>query len=142
MLRIKRLLPNATVHAPAYAGDAGYDLASVTDLVIQPGEWQAVPTGIALALPAGTVGLIHPRSGLAAKHGITVLNAPGTIDSGYRGHVKVLLINHGREAYFIEAGERIAQLLIQQFETPVIALVDDFGDTDRGSAGFGSSGTT
>jgi len=129
-------------HLPTYArdGDAGADLYSLHAVNIMPGEYKLVSTGIAMAIPQGYVGLIHPRSGLAAKHGITVLNAPGTIDAGYRGEIKVLLINHGKEIYNIERAERIAQLVIQKVENVFFEPVDELDVTERGIGGFGSSG--
>ena len=129
-------------HLPTYArdGDAGADLYSLHAVNIMPGEYKLVSTGIAMAIPQGYVGLIHPRSGLAAKHGITVLNAPGTIDAGYRGEIKVLLINHGKEVYNIERAERIAQLVIQKVENVFFEPVDELDATERGIGGFGSSG--
>jgi len=129
-------------HLPTYArdGDAGADLYSLHAVNIMPGEYKLVSTGIAMAIPQGYVGLIHPRSGLSAKHGITVLNAPGTIDAGYRGEIKVLLINHGKEIYNIERAERIAQLVIQKVENVFFEPVDELDATERGIGGFGSSG--
>jgi len=129
-------------HLPTYArdGDAGADLYSLHAVNILPGEYKLVSTGIAMAIPQGYVGLIHPRSGLAAKHGITVLNAPGTIDAGYRGEIKVLLINHSNEVYFIARAERIAQLVIQKVENVIFEPVDELDATERGIGGFGSSG--
>jgi len=129
-------------HLPTYArdGDAGADLYSLHAVNIMPGEYKMVSTGIAMAIPSGYVGLIHPRSGLAAKHGITVLNAPGTIDAGYRGEIKVLLINHGKEAYNIDRAERIAQLVVQKVEGVFFEPVEELDTTERGIGGFGSSG--
>lgn len=138
--------------APTYAhpGDAGADLSARHDVVLEPGERALVATGVALALPVGYVGLVHPRSGLAARSGITVLNAPGTIDSGYRGEIKVILINTDRDsAVTIERGDRIAQLLLQRVETARFDVIDSFDDADdsiedagpgRGDGGFGSTG--
>ncbi|MFW0112157.1 dUTP diphosphatase [Rothia sp. CCM 9417] len=128
---------------PAYAqpGDAGADLRSRIDLTLAPGERALVPTGVAIALPEGYVGLVHPRSGLAAKHGITIVNAPGTVDSGYRGELMVSLLNTDREKSFaVKRGDRIAQLVIQRFETAIFSLVDELDETERGSSGFGSTG--
>lgn len=128
---------------PAYAqpGDAGADLRSRIDLTLAPGERALVPTGVAIALPEGYVGLVHPRSGLAAKHGITIVNAPGTVDSGYRGELMVSLLNTDRENSFeVKRGDRIAQLVIQRFETAIFSVVDELGETERGSSGFGSTG--
>jgi dUTP pyrophosphatase len=128
---------------PGYAhpGDAGADLRAAEAIVIPAGERRTVRTGVSVALPAGYVGLVHPRSGLAAKHGITVLNAPGTVDAGYRGEILVTLLNTDKESEFsIEPGDRIAQLLIQQVETAHFILVERLPDTLRGDNGFGSTG--
>lgn len=136
-----KLLTNGV--APSYAreGDAGADLRSAEDLIfIFPGERVLVKTGISIALPDGYVALIHPRSGLALKNGITVLNTPGTIDSGYRGEIAVLLYNAGSDAFTVNRGDRIAQMVIQKFETAEFEVVDALTDTDRGDGGFGSTG--
>ncbi|KAF0847605.1 deoxyuridine 5'-triphosphate nucleotidohydrolase [Nocardia caishijiensis] len=125
----------------AHPGDAGVDLCTTEDVIIEPGERVLVGTGIALALPVGTVGLIHPRSGLAAKAGLSVVNTPGTIDAGYRGEIKVCLINHDpRTAVELRRGDRIAQLLVQRVELVEFTEVDDLDDTARGAGGYGSSG--
>jgi len=139
---IKTLKLNSDARLPAYAkaGDAGADLCSAHATTLLPGEFKLIPTGIALAIPLGYVGLIHPRSGLAAKHGVTVLNTPGTIDSGFRGEIKVILINHSKEVYNIERGERIAQLVIQKVEGAFFEPTDELDATDRGNGGFGSTG--
>ena len=121
-------------------GDAGFDLRSAIDLVIEPGQRELVPTGVRLAMPAGYVALVHPRSGLAFKNGITVLNAPGTIDAGYRGEIAVTLINHSNEAFSVSRGDRIAQIIFQKFESPVFVTVIELPGSQRGSAGFGSTG--
>lgn len=128
--------------APAYAkaGDAGADLRSRIDLVIAAGARQLVPTGVSIALPAGYVGLVHPRSGLALKHGITVLNAPGTIDAGYRGEIMVTLYNSSSVDFKVSIGDRIAQLLIQEVLKANFIRVEMLPGTDRGEEGFGSSG--
>lgn len=128
---------------PSYAkpGDAGADLRSAVDTVIAPGERVLVPTGIAIALPEGFVGLIHPRSGLALRHGLSIVNTPGTIDAGYRGEIKVLLINlDPRESLQIQRGDRIAQLIVQRFETVEFVAVNELPDSERGAGGYGSSG--
>ena len=124
----------------AKAGDAGADLRSTKKIAIGPGARELVPTGVSIALPAGFVGLVHPRSGLALKHGITVLNSPGTIDAGYRGEIMVTLFNSSTENFEIEVGDRIAQLLIQSVEQANFIAVDQLPDSDRGQAGFGSTG--
>lgn len=130
-------------HLPAYArsGDAGADLRSAEALVLGPGERALVGTGISFALPEGYVGFVVPRSGLAVKHGITVLNSPGTIDAGYRGEIKVPLLNTDRsESFSIEAGDRIAQLIVMPVSRAVFAPVEALPDSERGSGGFGSTG--
>lgn len=127
---------------PTYArpGDAGADLISEQFIVLNPGQTSAVATGTFIEIPEGYVGLIHPRSGLAANHGITVLNAPGTIDSGFRGEIKVLLHNTGARPVIINKEMRIAQLVIQEFVTAQFVQVDELSETQRGDAGFGSTG--
>ncbi len=127
---------------PVYAkpGDAGADLRSTVDIVIPAGERALLPTGVSIALPAGYVGLVHPRSGLAAKHGITVLNAPGTVDAGYRGEILVTLLNTSRDDFAVSRGDRIAQLVIQQFEHAKFVAVTELPESERGETGFGSSG--
>jgi dUTP pyrophosphatase len=124
----------------AHADDAGVDLYSTESFVLNPQERYLVGTGVALAIPVGTVGLIHPRSGLATKYGLTVLNTPGTIDSGYRGEVKVCLINLSNEFVYIQRGDKIAQLLIQKVELPDFVLTRELPESDRGESGFGSTG--
>ena len=132
-----RLMPTR-----AHPHDAGLDLRCALDfgVTLQPGERQLVDTGVAVSIPAGYVGLVHPRSGHAHKHGITVNNAPGTIDSGYVGNILVNLINHGSEPVALEYGDRIAQLLIQQVELPELEIVDSLEATERGASGHGSTG--
>ncbi len=128
---------------PSYAhlGDAGADLVSAEDLVLKPGERAAVSTGLSIALPIGFVALVHPRSGLALKHGISMVNTPGTIDSGYRGEIKVILINHDLENSFeINRGDRIAQLVIQKVERAVFIGSESLDETSRADGGFGSTG--
>lgn len=127
--------------ARAHPGDAGVDLYSTIDLELPAGRRQLVGTGIAVALPMGTVGLIHPRSGLAARAGLSIVNSPGTIDAGYRGEIKVCLINLDPEqAVSISRGDRIAQLVVQRVELPDFVEVDDLDETSRGDGGHGSSG--
>lgn len=128
---------------PSYAhpSDAGVDLRARVDCEIAPGERIAVPTGIAVAIPQGFVGLVHPRSGLAIKHGISMVNTPGTIDAGYRGEIQVILINHDmKESFKILRFDRIAQLVIQRVEHVDFERVEDLPESVRGSDGFGSSG--
>ena len=128
---------------PVYAkpGDAGVDLRSSTDVTLGPGERSLVPTGVAVALPEGYAGFVHPRSGLAARHGITVVNAPGTVDSGYRGEIMVTLLNtDAAESFRVRRGDRIAQLVVQRVEQAVFEVVDVLPASERGGTGFGSSG--
>jgi dUTP pyrophosphatase len=140
VLRVRRLDPEVPLPSYAHPGDAGLDLAAAAEVELPPGARAAVPTGIAVAIPAGWVGLVHPRSGLARRHGVTVTNAPGTIDAGYRGEVQVLLINLGREPVILRRGDRIAQLLLQRVGTAQVVEVDELDDTSRGAGGFGSTG--
>jgi len=136
-----KLLENGV--APTYAreGDAGADLRSAENLVfIAPGQRRLIKTGVSIALPDGYVALIHPRSGLALKNGITVLNTPGTIDSGYRGEIGIILYNAGDEVFMVDRGDRIAQMVIQKFETAEFEVVNALTDTERGDGGFGSTG--
>ncbi len=139
-LLVERLHPRAVLPERAHPGDAGLDLRSVESLLLGPGERADVGTGLAIALPPGFVGLIHPRSGLALRHGVTVANAPGTIDAGYRGEIRVILVNLGGEGWRCEAGDRIAQLLIAAIETPRIVEVSTLPGSGRGDSGFGSTG--
>lgn len=142
MLAVQLLHPAARPPARTRAGDAGYDLATVEAFALRPGERRVVPTGLAIALPAGVAGLVLPRSGLAAKHGISVVNGPGLIDPNYRGEVRVVLVNLGAERFEAHAGDRIAQLLLVPFavaDVDVVQALPDAGD-DRGTGGFGSSG--
>ena len=129
---------------PIYAqpGDAGADLRAAETLVIPAGERRLVRTGVSIALQEGFVGLVHPRSGLAAKHGITVLNAPGTIDAGYRGEIMVTLLNTSSESFEVSAGDRIAQLLIQEIFKARFVEVTELPGSDRGHSGFGSTGVS
>ena len=136
-----RLDPGMPIPRRAHPGDAGVDLHSSDDVTIGPGERVLVGTGLAVALPLGTVGLIHPRSGLAAKSGLSVVNTPGTIDAGYRGEIKVCLINHDlRTPIDVRRGDRIAQLLVQRVELVEFVEVDSLDETSRGAGGYGSSG--
>lgn len=140
-VHIKLLDPE--LPAPAYAkpGDAGADLRSRIDFELEPGERALVPTGVAIALPEGYVGLVHPRSGLATKNGITIVNAPGTVDSCYRGELMVTLLNTDKtKSFHVQRGDRIAQLIIQKYEHATFTVVDELDQTERGSSGFGSSG--
>ena len=139
-LQVRLLHPSAVAPARTRTGDAGYDLRAVEGATIPPGEHRVVPTGIALALPDGIAGLVTPRSGLAAQHGITLVNTPGLIDPNYRGEVKVILRNEGDEPFAVEPGDRIAQLLLVPFWAPDVEVVSELAGSDRGAAGFGSSG--
>ena len=127
---------------PTYShpGDAGADLRSSQALTISPNSRATVKTGVSIALPSGYVGLVHPRSGLAAKHGITVLNAPGTVDAGYRGEIAVTLLNTGTESFEVNVGDRIAQLIIQAVEQAQFVSVSSLPESHRGDSGFGSTG--
>ena len=128
---------------PEYArlGDAGMDVYSTIDCSLAPGARAVIPTGIAIALPEGYVCLVHPRSGLAAKNGISIVNTPGTIDSGYRGEIKVILINTDQsESFEIKRGDRIAQLVFQKFESARFYEVENLQESQRGAGGFGSTG--
>ena len=132
-----------SVPLPSYAkpGDAGADLTARIDVTLQPGERALVPTGISIALPDGYVALVHPRSGLAIKHGVTMVNAPGTVDAGYRGELSCILINHDpTESVTFKKGDRIAQLVIQKVERAVFTEVEHLPGSDRGTGGFGSTG--
>lgn len=138
---VRLLHPEAIVPAYSTDGDAGADLTSVGEVTLEPGERALVPTGVALALPAGTVGLVHPRSGLAARHGVTVVNAPGTVDSGYRGEVLVNLVNlDPREPFTVRVGDRIAQLVVQHHLHGDFDVTDSLPDSARGETGHGSTG--
>jgi dUTP pyrophosphatase len=121
-------------------GDAGFDLRSAIATSIEPGSRALISTGVSIALPQGYVGLVHPRSGLAAKHGVTVLNAPGTVDAGYRGEIAVTLINHGEESFVVAVGDRIAQIVFQKFELANFVRVTELPGSMRGTSGFGSTG--
>lgn len=141
-LKLRRLRPAAVRPRYMTEGAAGMDLASAADgpLILNPGARAGVPTGWALEIPRGYEGQVRPRSGLASKHGVTVVNAPGTIDSDYRGEVIVLLVNLGAEPYTIAPGDRVAQLVLAPVTQAAVVEVDALADTTRGSGGFGSSG--
>jgi dUTP pyrophosphatase len=131
------------VPLPAYAlpGDAGADIVTAVDITLAPGERALLPTGIAIALPDGYAAFVHPRSGLAARAGLALVNAPGTIDSGYRGEIKVIVINHDRlQPLHLARGERVAQLVVQQVERAAFVEVDELPDSERGAGGHGSTG--
>lgn len=139
-LQVTRLHEDARLPTYAHPGDAGMDLAAVEALEIGPGERVAAATGLAIAVPDGWVGLVHPRSGLALRAGLTVVNAPGTVDAGYRGELKVLLVNLGDEPVQVRPGDRIAQLVLQRVGRAEVVEVAELDATQRGSGGFGSTG--
>jgi dUTP pyrophosphatase len=138
---VRRLDPDVPLPAYAHPGDAGVDLVTTVDAVVAPGERVLLPTGIAIALPEGYAAFVHPRSGLAVRHGVSLVNAPGTVDAGYRGEIKVSVINHDpREPVTLRRGDRIAQLVVQRVEHAVFHEVETLPGSDRGEGGFGSSG--
>ena len=138
---IHRLDPGVPPPSYAHPGDAGADLTTTVDVRLEPGERALVPTGIGIALPEGYVGLVHPRSGLAARFGVSIVNAPGTVDAGYRGEIKVLLVNlDPREPVVLDRGDRIAQLVVQRVEQATFVEVDRLPESVRGAGGYGSTG--
>jgi dUTP pyrophosphatase len=138
---IKRLDPGLPLPARAHPGDAGADLVTAVDVELAPGQRAVVPTGVAIALPDGYAGFVHPRSGLGARYGVTIVNAPGTVDAGYRGEIRVTLLNTDTaESVSFRRGDRIAQLVIQRVARPVFHEVDTLPGSSRGDAGFGSTG--
>ena len=138
---VVRLDPDLPLPAYAHPGDAGADLVTAVDVTLQPGERALVPTGIAMAVPEGYVALVHPRSGLAARHGLSIVNTPGTIDAGYRGEVKVLLVNlDPSEPIELRRGDRVAQLVIQRVEQAAFTEVEVLPESVRGGGGYGSTG--
>jgi dUTP pyrophosphatase len=140
-VEVRRLDPDIPLPAYAHPGDAGADLSTAVDVRLEPGERALVPTGIGIALPDGYVALVHPRSGLAARCGVSIVNAPGTVDAGYRGEIKVMLINHDpREAVVLRRGDRIAQLVVQEVERARFVEVDELPQSARGTGGHGSTG--
>ncbi len=141
-LKFKRIHPDAVLPAYAHASDAGMDVRSVEDLVIPIGKHALIHTGLVMLLPPAYEAQVRPRSGLAAKFGVTVLNSPGTIDSGYRGEICVILANFGEANFEVKKGERIAQIVIAPVTQPTIEEVNLIDETDRGAAGFGSTGQT
>jgi len=141
-IAVVRLDPHLPLPSYAHPGDAGADLHTTVDLTLAPGERALVPTGISIALPDGFVALVHPRSGLAHRHGLSIVNTPGTIDAGYRGEIKVLLVNHDPvEPVSLTRGDRIAQLVIQRFERARFVEVGVLPESVRGAGGYGSTGT-
>ena len=138
---IKRLDPSVPLPTYAKGGDAGADLVTTKDFILAPGERALIPTGISIALPDGYVALVHPRSGLAINHGVTLVNTPGTIDAGYRGEIACILINHdAKDSISFSKGDRIAQLVIQKVERANFIEVEELPGSGRGSGGFGSTG--
>ena len=138
---VVRLDPDLPLPAYAHPGDAGADLVTAVDVTLQPGERALVPTGIAMAVPEGYVALVHPRSGLAARHGLSIVNTPGTIDAGYRGEVKVLLVNlDPAEPIELRRGDRVAQLVLQRVEQAAFTEVEVLPESVRGGGGYGSTG--
>ena len=144
VFKVKKLRPSAIVPKPQTAGAAGADMHACIDeaVSIAPGERKLIPSGLAFAVPPGFELQVRPRSGLALKFGLTVLNSPGTIDSDYRGEVGVVLINHGQEIYTVEPESRIAQLVLKRVEAPLFTEVDELDETTRGSGGYGSTGVS
>ncbi|WP_425846644.1 dUTP diphosphatase [Agrococcus sp. TSP3-2-1] len=140
MEQVEVLITGSPVPAYAHPGDAGADLHAAEAVTLRPGERSLVGTGVAIALPEGYAAFVHPRSGLAAKHGITIVNAPGTVDAGYRGEIKVNLLNTGGEPHRIEVGDRIAQLVVQRVERVRFVEVERLPGSDRGERGHGSTG--
>jgi len=140
-IALRRLDPGVPLPSYAHPGDAGADLVTTVDVTLEPGERVLVPTGISLALPEGYVGLVHPRSGLAARHGLSIVNAPGTVDAGYRGEVKVCLVNlDPREPVVLRRLDRIAQLVVQRVEQARFVEVGVLPESVRGAGGYGSTG--
>lgn len=139
-LAFKRIHPDAVLPAYAHKSDAGMDVRSVADIVIAPGKRALVPTGLVMLLPPGYEAQVRPRSGLALKNGVTVLNTPGTIDSGYRGEVGVILANFGDTDFVVQKGDKIAQIVIAPVTQPDIVESETIDSTDRGAGGFGSTG--
>ena len=139
-VKIKKLAEEAKVPKVEHHGDAGFDLYANENTALKPGERKLISTGIAMSFEKGYEAQVRPKSGLAIKHGLSLVNTPGTIDSGYRGEVKVILINHGEEEYLVEKGKKIAQVVFNKIEEPEIEEVEDLDETTRGEGGFGSTG--
>lgn len=141
-MKVELVKLNKDLPTPKYAhhGDAGMDMYSALDYILQPGEWKIIPTGFKIAIPYGFEAQVRPRSGLAAKFGVTVVNSPGTIDHEYRGEMGVILINHGKEPFAIKRGDRIAQLVFHKIEIVHLEEVEELTETTRGAGGFGSTG--
>jgi dUTP pyrophosphatase len=140
-VHVRRLDPDLPLPAYSHPGDAGADLVTTVDVTLAPGERAMVPTGIALALPQGYVAFVQPRSGLAARHGVSIVNTPGTVDAGYRGEIMVLLVNHDpSQPVELRRGDRVAQLVVQRVEHARFVEVDELPDSARGAGGYGSTG--
>ncbi len=142
IVKIKRLVPEAKLPRYEHPGDSGADLVAVTDCILQPMQWFAVPTGISAEVPVGFELQVRPKSSLALKHGVTVLNTPGTVDAGYRGEIKVILLNLGPEPFHINKGQKIAQLVVAPVAWGQFEEVDSLTESRRSSGGFGSTGIT
>lgn len=142
IVKVRRLISEAKLPRYEHPGDSGADLVAVADYTLQPMQWFAVPTGISAEVPMGFELQIRPKSGLALKHGVTVLNTPGTVDAGYRGEIKVILINLGSEPFHISRGQKIAQLVVAPIAWAQFEEVDELTESQRGSSGFGSTGIT
>lgn len=140
LFKIKKLHPEAKIPFRADEGSSGFDLASVETVTLLPGEYLPVATGLGMEVPFGFEVQIRPRSGLAAKHGVTVLNTPGTVDASFRGQVKVILINHGKVPFSIVPGDRIAQAVVMEIPHAMVEVVTELSDSSRGEGGFGSTG--
>jgi len=142
-MKVEIVKLDKTLPTPFYAhhGDAGMDLYSAVELVLNPGERAIVPTGLKIAIPYGFEVQIRPRSGLAAKHGISIVNAPGTIDHQYRGELGIIMINHGKDPFSVKKGERVAQMIFNKIEFAYLEEVEELSSTERGLGGFGSTGT-
>ncbi len=140
VVKAKKLYADARLPEYAHIGDAGADLFSYRDYIIKPGQQAFVSTGVAVAIPYGYEGQVRPRSGLAKNHMIAITNAPGTVDSGYRGELNVILINHGDKSYEVKKGDKVAQILFKKVELAKIVEVDNLDNTTRGEGGFGSTG--
>jgi dUTP pyrophosphatase len=139
-VKVKSLTETAQLPRSAHSGDAGLDLFADEDAILRAGTWKSIKTGIAIQLPEGAEAQIRPRSGLAARHGITVLNSPGTVDAGYRGEIKVLLVNMGHKRYKIKQGDRIAQMVVSPIAAVTIVPTAELDGSDRAASGFGSTG--
>lgn len=139
-LRIKKLTESAIIPKYQTKGAAGFDLHADESAIVVPGEYKMISTGLAVAVPYGCEGQVRSRSGLAAKNGVMVLNSPGTIDHDYRGEIKVILINHGKDSFTINKGDRIAQMIINEFKAVSLIETDELDETSRGTGGFGSTG--